>query len=73
MKIFGDVMLDKWILGTCDRISPEFPVPILLEKEVVHSLAIAPPLLLNNLVRPILRFNYTVSRLYLRCCFVGCP
>lgn len=29
--ILGDVMVDRWIHGTIDRISPEAPVPIFLE------------------------------------------
>ena len=32
--VVGDLMLDKFIFGTVDRISPEAPVPIVkLEKE----------------------------------------
>ena len=33
LLVVGDVMLDKYIWGTTDRISPEAPVP------VVQSLA----------------------------------
>lgn len=32
IKVYGDVMLDKWVTGFSDRISPEAPVPILNEK-----------------------------------------
>jgi len=32
IKVYGDLMLDRWILGNAGRISPEAPVPILLEK-----------------------------------------
>ena len=27
--IVGDVMIDKYVFGLCDRISPEAPVPVL--------------------------------------------
>ena len=29
--VYGDVMLDEWRIGSVDRISPEAPVPVLLE------------------------------------------
>jgi D-beta-D-heptose 7-phosphate kinase/D-beta-D-heptose 1-phosphate adenosyltransferase len=32
IKILGDIMLDRWIVGTADRMSPEAPIPILLEQ-----------------------------------------
>jgi len=31
--VVGDVMIDKYIIGNVSRISPEAPVPILLEKD----------------------------------------
>ena len=31
--VYGDIMLDRWIIGQADRISPEAPVPILLEEQ----------------------------------------
>ncbi|NBX04465.1 MAG: hypothetical protein EBR02_10500, partial [Alphaproteobacteria bacterium] len=31
----GDVMLDRYVYGTVDRLSPEAPVPVLLENRVV--------------------------------------
>ena len=31
--VFGDVMLDRWIAGHVDRISPEAPVPVLNVKQ----------------------------------------
>ena len=33
VMIIGDVMVDSYILGKVDRISPEAPVPILLTKK----------------------------------------
>ena len=36
--IVGDLMLDEYILGTVDRISPEAPVPILDVKKITYSL-----------------------------------
>ena len=35
IKVYGDIMLDRWIVGTADRISPEAPVPIIKEKEQI--------------------------------------
>ena len=31
IKVYGDIMLDRWIYGSCDRVSPE--APILVRKE----------------------------------------
>lgn len=36
--VFGDVMLDLYILGDVERISPEAPVPIVLERSREYSL-----------------------------------
>ncbi len=33
IKVYGDIMLDRWIIGNTSRISPEAPVPILQESE----------------------------------------
>ena len=34
--VIGDAMLDKYIFGTIDRISPEAPVPVLkVQKEIL--------------------------------------
>jgi D-beta-D-heptose 7-phosphate kinase/D-beta-D-heptose 1-phosphate adenosyltransferase len=38
IRVIGDVMLDRWISGSVDRISPEAPVPVLLEHSVESSL-----------------------------------
>ena len=38
MRILGDIMLDHWIEGEINRISPEFPIPILLEQLKRHAL-----------------------------------
>jgi len=32
IKVIGDIMLDRWIHGEANRLSPESPVPVLLEK-----------------------------------------
>lgn len=29
IKVIGDIMLDRWVIGSADRISPEAPVPVL--------------------------------------------
>ena len=39
IRVIGDIMLDRWIYGKINRISPEAPVPILLqniEKFIVY-------------------------------------
>ena len=33
IKVYGDIMLDRWIIGDASRISPEAPVPVLKEQE----------------------------------------
>ena len=38
IKVIGDVILDRWISGTVERISQEAPVPILLEHNEKYSL-----------------------------------
>lgn len=35
--VVGDLILDQYIKGTVDRISPEAPVPILLQQEVFYT------------------------------------
>jgi len=36
--VIGDIMLDHYIYGTCDRISPEAPVPVVDIKKEVYTL-----------------------------------
>jgi len=36
--VIGDIMLDEYIIGTVDRISPEAPVPIILENDRKYCL-----------------------------------
>jgi D-beta-D-heptose 7-phosphate kinase/D-beta-D-heptose 1-phosphate adenosyltransferase len=36
--VIGDVMVDKYIIGDTYRISPEAPIPIVLEKEITYAL-----------------------------------
>lgn len=33
IRVYGDIMLDRWIFGDASRISPEAPVPVLKESE----------------------------------------
>lgn len=33
IRVYGDIMLDRWIVGKARRISPEAPVPVLKETE----------------------------------------
>src|SRR3989344_7296961 len=36
--VIGDIMLDEYIDGSADRISPEAPIPVLLQKSGRHCL-----------------------------------
>ena len=36
--VVGDLMIDEYIDGSADRISPEAPIPVLLQKSVSHRL-----------------------------------
>ena len=47
IKVYGDIMLDRWIVGSAGRISPEAPVPILLEKNQKYSIGGAANMALN--------------------------
>ena len=47
IKVYGDIMLDRWILGDARRISPEAPVPVLLEKDQKYSIGGAANMALN--------------------------
>ena len=47
IRVFGDIMLDRWIQGNADRISPEAPVPVLLEESQSYSIGGAGNLALN--------------------------
>ena len=35
--VLGDIMLDQYILGTVERISPEAPIPIINVKKTKYS------------------------------------
>jgi len=47
IKVFGDIMLDRWIHGVADRVSPEAPIPVLRETEQKYSIGGAGNLALN--------------------------
>ena len=38
IRIYGDIMLDRWIEGDCKRISPEAPVIVLKEDTFTDSI-----------------------------------
>lgn len=46
-KIYGDIMLDRWVLGTADNMSPEAPVPVLLESNIKFNAGGAANLAIN--------------------------
>ena len=45
--VIGDVMLDKFMWGKADRISPEAPVPIISVDQISHSPGVAANVALN--------------------------
>lgn len=47
--LIGDSCVDEYIYGTCDRLSPEAPVPVLLHKETKRSIGMAHNVFLNLL------------------------
>ena len=47
IKVYGDIMLDRWIFGSADRVSPEAPIPVLLETNQTFSVGGAGNLALN--------------------------
>lgn len=50
--VIGDIMLDHYIYGTCNRISPEAPVQVVEVKEDVYTLGGA-----GNVLQNLLAFN----------------
>ena len=38
IRVYGDIMLDRWIEGDCNRISPEAPVIVLKEETFTDSI-----------------------------------
>tara|TARA_R110000824_G_scaffold389202_1_gene585186 strand:- start:44 stop:1315 length:1272 start_codon:yes stop_codon:yes gene_type:complete len=38
INVIGDIILDRWVIGSVDRISPEAPVPVLLKQKEECSL-----------------------------------
>ena len=47
VMVIGDVMIDAYVFGTVDRISPEAPVPVVAVKERVNRLGGAANVALN--------------------------
>ena len=37
IMVLGDVMLDAYLMGQSTRMSPEAPVPVLLENETIYK------------------------------------
>ena len=38
IRVIGDIILDRWITGDVNRLSPEAPVPVLLETKNYYTL-----------------------------------
>lgn len=47
--LIGDSCIDEYVYGTCDRLSPEAPVPVLLYKETKKFIGMAHNVYLNLL------------------------
>ena len=47
IKVIGDIMLDRWIHANANRLSPESPVPVLLESYQSSNLGGAANVALN--------------------------
>lgn len=47
LLVFGDMMVDKYIMGNVERISPEAPVPVLLQRKVDRKLGGAGNVIVN--------------------------
>jgi rfaE bifunctional protein kinase chain/domain len=45
--VIGDLILDRYVSGTCSRISPEAPVPVMVEQKVEHRAGGAANVALN--------------------------
>ena len=59
VAVIGDIMLDKYIIGSVDRISPEAPVPVVDVKEVRYILGGASNVManINNLYAKVYGFG----------------
>ena len=47
IKVYGDIMLDRWIIGNADRVSPEAEVLVLNERQQKYNLGGAANLAVN--------------------------
>lgn len=47
LLVVGDMMMDKYIMGTVERISPEAPVPVLQQKKSMRKLGGAGNVIVN--------------------------
>ena len=47
IKVYGDIMLDRWIIGDASRVSPEADVLILKEEQQKFNLGGAANLAIN--------------------------
>lgn len=54
--VIGDFMLDKYSYGKSNRMSPEFPVPVVLQNKITYFAGGA-----GNVVQNLLRLNANVS------------
>jgi rfaE bifunctional protein kinase chain/domain len=59
--VIGDVMLDRYIAGVVERISPEAPVPVVLVQEESHVLGGA-----GNVAANLCKLN--INHMHLFCC-----
>src|SRR5471030_354955 len=50
--VIGDIMVDHYIYGSCDRISPEAPVPVVNTQQEEHTLGGA-----GNVIKNLVAFG----------------
>ena len=58
IAVIGDIMLDHYVSGKCNRLSPEAPIPVVLVNEEKYILGGA-----GNVVRNLISYGCDVSLL----------
>ena len=71
IHVIGDLMLDEWISGDVNRISPEAPVPVVNQNKVVkgretgqwklYEQRLSNPILMGGAIKPNSRFNWRLK------------
>ena len=61
IRVYGDIMLDRWIVGEANRMSPEAPVPVVKHEEAVTVLGMS-----ENVKRNLQSFGVHVTHITIR-------